>query len=61
MKKIIYVLLMSAMFNINTMGDYHDLYLRTDILFLADAFEKFINTCLEYYGWYPRYYLAVLD
>ena len=31
------------------MGDYHDPYLKTDILLLADIFEKFINACLEYY------------
>ena len=34
----------------NTMGDYHDLYLKTDVFLLADFFETFINTCLEYYG-----------
>ena len=33
-----------------TMGDYHDLHLKTDIFLLADVFETFINTCLEYYG-----------
>ena len=37
-------------FKTNTMGYYHDLYLKTDVLLLADVFEKFINTCLNYYG-----------
>ena len=32
----------------NTMGDYHDLYLRTDVLLLADFLEKFVNTCLNF-------------
>ena len=34
----------------NTMGDYHDLCLKTDVLLLADVFEKFIKTYLDYYG-----------
>ena len=33
---------------INT-GDYHDRYLRKDVLLLADVFEKFIDTCLKFY------------
>ena len=37
-------------FKVNTVGDYHDLYLKTDVLLLADVFEKFINSCLDYYG-----------
>ena len=38
-------------FKINRMGDYHDLYLKTDVLLLVfDVFEKIINTCLDYYG-----------
>ena len=40
-------------FKMNTMGDYHHLYLTKNVLLLADVFEKFINTCLEYYGLDP--------
>ena len=42
----------------NTKGDYHDLYLKTDILLLADVFEKFINMCLDYYGLDPCHYFS---
>ena len=31
------------------MEDYHDLYLKTDVLLLADVFEELRNVCLEYY------------
>ena len=43
------------------MGDYHDLYLKADVLLLVDVFEKFVNICLEYCGLDPCHYLAVLD
>ena len=33
-----------------TTGDCHDVYLKTNVLLSADVFEKFITTCLEYYG-----------
>ena len=36
-------------FRIKNLGEYHDLYLRTDFLSLCDLFEKYIKTCLEYY------------
>ena len=35
------------------MGDYHDLYLETDVLLLAYTFKKFISTCLDYCGLDP--------
>ena len=36
-------------FKMNTMGDYHELYLKTDGLLSANVLEKFINMCLDYY------------
>ena len=40
------------------MGDYHDHYLKKDVLLLADVFEKFIDTCLKYYGLDPCHYFS---
>ena len=45
-------------FKMNTMGDYHDHYLKTDVLLLADVFEKSINTCSDYYGLDPCNYFS---
>ena len=42
------------------MSDYHDLYLKTDVLLLKDVFEKFIKTCLEYYGLDPCHCFSCL-
>ena len=44
------------LFKINTMRDYHDLYLKTDVLLLAVVFEKFINTCLKHGLGYFHYF-----
>ena len=38
------------------MGDYHDLYVQTDTLLLADVFEKFKEKCIEIYGLDPSYF-----
>ena len=45
-------------FKMNTMGDDHDLYLKTDVLLLADVFGKFINICLDYHGLDPCHYFS---
>ena len=45
-------------FEIKNMGDHHDHYLKNDVLFLADAFEKFIDTCLKFYGLDPCHYFS---
>ena len=42
----------------NTTGNYHDLYLKTDVLLLTDVFEKFFKTCLVYCGLDPCHYFS---
>ena len=45
-------------FNIKTMGEYHDLYLKSDVLSLADVFGSFRKTCLQYYKLDPCHYFT---
>ena len=40
------------------MGDYHNFYLASDVLLLADVFENFRKTCLEYYKLDPCHYFT---
>ena len=45
-------------FNFNPFEDFHNHYLQKDVLLLADVFEKFIFTCLKYYGLDPCHYFS---
>ena len=40
------------------MGDYHDHYLKKDVLSLANVFEKFTDTCLKFYKLDPGHYFS---
>ena len=43
-------------FNMKCMKDYHDLYLQTDVLLLADCFENFRHKCIEFYQLDPAHF-----
>ena len=45
-------------FGIENMGQYHDLYLKSDVLILADVFQNFRKICLAYYGLDPCHYIS---
>ena len=45
-------------FNLKSMGEYQDLYLKSDILLLFDVFENFRKTCLQYYKLDPCNYFT---
>ena len=40
------------------MGGYHDLYLKSDVILLADVFENFRKTCSLYYKLDPCHYFT---
>ena len=46
-------------FDVTNMGEYHDLYLTTDVLLLADVFENFRTTCIESYKLDPVHYYTL--
>ena len=43
-------------FGIKNMGEYHDLYLQTDTVLLANVFESFRSVCMENYGLDPAHF-----
>ncbi|KAJ4432649.1 hypothetical protein ANN_21272 [Periplaneta americana] len=46
-------------FNIQTLGEYSDLYLKSDTLILTDVFENFREMCLKAYDLDCMYYYTV--
>ena len=45
-------------FKLKTMGEHHDLYLKSEVLLLADLFENFRKTCVQYYKLDPCHYFT---
>ena len=46
-------------FKLNNLGAYHDLYVQSDTLLLADAFENFRDMCLKEYELDPDHFLSL--
>ena len=47
------------MFELNNLGDYHDLYVRGDTLLLADVLKNFRNACLSNYELDPAHFVSL--
>ncbi|XP_056645117.1 uncharacterized protein LOC130450634 [Diorhabda sublineata] len=47
------------MFNIKSLGEYSDLYMKTDIILLATVMENFRQTAFEIYGLDPHWYYTM--
>jgi len=47
-----------ASFGCQSMGDYHDLYVATDVVLLADVFENFRKVCQGKYRLDPTHYYS---
>ena len=43
---------------IRSLGDYHNLYIQTDTLLLADVFVNFQNVCLVIYAFDPAHFVS---
>ncbi|XP_018404145.1 PREDICTED: uncharacterized protein LOC108780826 [Cyphomyrmex costatus] len=48
-------------FSVRTLSEYSDLYLKTDVLLLADVFENFRDSCVASYGLDPAHYYTLPD
>ena len=48
-------------FQIKDLGEYHDLYVQSNILLLADVFDNFRNMRLEKYELFLQNFFQLLD
>ena len=46
---------------LKNLGDYHDLYVQSDTLLLADVFENLRNKCIQIYELDPAPFCLDLD
>ena len=46
-------------FKLNNLGDYHDLYIQSDTLLLADVFENFRISCIKTYELDPAHFISL--
>ena len=44
-------------FEIRNLGEYHDLYVQSDTLLLADVFENFRDKCIDIYELDPSHFV----
>ena len=49
----------SKSFKLENVGDYHDLYVKSDTLLLADVFENFRDICLKEYELDPAHFVSL--
>ena len=46
-------------FKLKNLVEYHDLYVQSDTLLLADVFENFKSTCIKVYELDPAHFLSL--
>ena len=46
-------------FKLNNVGDYHNLYVQSDTLLLADVFENFRKACIKMYELDPAHFISL--
>ena len=46
-------------FELENLGEYHDLYVQSDTLLLADAFHNFRDVCIKEYELEPTHFLSL--